>query len=248
MSSTVFGIIPAAGKARRLPFLPFSKELLPVRDLDKKGEIHPVIEHVLAQFTEAGANSTLIIISRDKFDILRYLGDGKKFNSQFAYLVQDEQRGMPFALDQAYPIVGESDVVFGMPDTMFGPPDAVKLTLDSLHENQADLVLGLFPTTQPQKFGMVDFDPETNRYIHCIDKPRETALEFMWGVAAWNSKFTQYLHTFVSQFDQGQEALLGDVFEGAHKSGLRVLVRPFTQGKYVDIGTTDDWERNNPFI
>lgn len=241
----LIGLIPAAGRAKRLPMLPCSKEIYPIGtfsrfDGNKLVQYpKPIISYMLERFSVAGVNRTMIITNKEKSDILRFLGDGNKFDMDISYLVQEENNGMPCALNLAYPWTKDAVVLFGMPDTIFFPENGFKLLLDKFFSTQADLTLGLFPTENPSKFGMVDFDAQEN-FLYTVDKPDSSDLMFMWGIACWNNSFQNFLKEFIDKHTFSNELVLGLVIQAAHESGLRVNVLPFTNGKYIDIGTPED--------
>jgi len=61
-----------------------------------------------------------------------------------------------------------------------------------------DVILVLFTTERPEKFGMVRMDQD-QRVLEIVDKPRKTDLTEMWGCILWRPRFTEYLHACVSQ-------------------------------------------------
>lgn len=240
------GIVPAAGLATRLPFLPFSKELYPIKtnsSLIRQGnltEIHPVIDLLINSMKISGVDVLNIIVSKEKTDVMKYLGDGAKFGCHFSYLVQERQSGLPSALNLAHPWTGDEDVtVFGMPDTFFEPEDAFKVLLQNHKHRRADVTLGLFPTNNPEKYGMVAFD-DTNSFVSTVDKPKHTDLKYLWGIACWNKTFSEFLDQFLNTCDATQEVVLSSVFQAAYNHGLSIKVVPFHTGSFIDIGTLDD--------
>jgi glucose-1-phosphate thymidylyltransferase len=245
-SNTLVGIIPAAGKGSRLAPFPCPKELFPIGyqniRIDGKIQSRPKVisQYLLEQIIETGASKILIVLSEGKSDIMKYYGDGSKFSSSIAYLYQEELNGMPNALNIAYDWIGDSTVLFGMPDTII-EPNTVFTSMLSYHNTvEADLTLGLFATDYPSKFGMVALDANEN-VVYTIDKPAESDLKYMWGCAIWSSNFTKLLNEFVNNTnDNIGENVLGDVFNLAIKRKMMVKGYVINEGKYIDIGTTDE--------
>jgi len=244
---SVIGVIPAAGKGTRIWSLPGSKELFPigigtvVKD-DKPHQYPKVIsQHLIESMRQANVETIYVIISDGKWDIPSYFGNGKKLDVHIAYLVVDQLFGMPYSINQAFHWTKSSTVVFGMPDTIFRPRNSLRQLLDQLHETDADLILGLYPTNQHSRFGMVQIDEENN-VIACIDKPQETELEYLWGNACWSPKFSEFLNKQLIQYelDQEIEIVLGDYFQQAVEEGLIVKGHKFPDGEYIDIGTFED--------
>ena len=87
---------------------------------------------------------------------------------------------------------------------------------------------------------MVEID-DGGRVLSTIDKPAQTDLRLMWGACCWSPRFTALLGEFVDGTEfAGKELVLGDVFDLALERGMNVVGLPFEDGKYIDIGTTDE--------
>lgn len=246
--SRVVGVIPAAGQGNRIAPLAGSKEVFPIgftRD-SQQGEtrIYPkaISQYLIEQMQRAGAVQLYMVISRGKWDIPNYHGSGKRYGIPTAYLVVEELYGMPYSIDQAYPFVQDATVLFGMADTIFYPEDALRTLLERHRHFQADLTLALFPTDQPWRFSMVEYDAEY-RLLACFDKPAQSDLDYTWGAACWGPRFSALLHAELTQRLQQptpHEIILSDFFELAARQGLNVRVHPFPDGEYIDIGAPHD--------
>lgn len=243
----IVGLIPAAGQGTRLAPFPCPKELFPVGYQDYKigGKVERrpkvVSQYLFEQLVAAGAQQIFIIVGDGKHDIMRYYGAGRRFGAHVAYLYQDILRGMPFALDLAYPwLNGDETVVFGMPDTIVEPRDAFVRLLEYHNKHEADLTLGLFATDTPWKFGMVELD-ENHRVIHNVDKPQESDLRYMWGICCWGTRFTEMMHQFLEEIRESErEIVLSEAFDQALHRDLKVMGYCFDDGKYLDIGTSEE--------
>jgi glucose-1-phosphate thymidylyltransferase len=159
----VVGLIPAAGKAKRISPLPCSKEIYPLGfhrfRHSEDSRIKVVSEYLMESMRSAKVAEVYIILRKGKWDIPQYLGSGKWMDLNFAYLIMDLPFGVPFTLDQAYNFVKDDTVLFGFPDIVFKPKDAITQLLDKSSSNHADVILGLFRAPPPHKMQhMVDFD------------------------------------------------------------------------------------------
>jgi glucose-1-phosphate thymidylyltransferase len=242
----LIGLIPAAGQARRLAPLSCSKEIFPLGTMERStgGKVEhlpkPVGLYLIERMETAGVRKAFIIISKEKWDIPRYFGDGARAGMSLSYLLQENLGGMPFALDMAYPWVHDSTILFGMPDTIFYPENAFVRLYQDHRLTGADLTLGLFPTDKPERFGMVAFDPD-NRMAYTVDKPSSTDLRYMWGIGCWGKRFSEFMHESLShRSGEGKEVVLGDIFQAAKEAGLDIRVVPFETGRYIDIGNLDE--------
>ncbi len=252
----VIGLIPAGGRATRIAPLPCSKELYPIgfRQVEKDGSLRPkvICHYLLEKMRLAGITKTYIVLRDGKWDIPAYLGNGKILNMSIAYLMMDLPFGAPYTLDQAYPFVQDAIVALGFPDILFQPDDAFVQLLERQAETNADIVLGLFPTDQPQKWDMIDLD-ENERIRRFVIKPCKTHLRYTWTIAVWTPVFTHFMHKYlatlqeVSERDNSginaseqRELFVGDVMQAAITSNLRVQGVLFPDDTCTDIGTPDD--------
>lgn len=253
------GLIPAAGQGTRISPLPMSKELFPVGFRMVTGKVGPrpkvVCHYLLEKMQRAGATQAFFILRPGKWDIPNFLGDGADMGMRLAYLTVHVPFGVPFSLNQAYPFLRGATVVLGFPDILFEPAHAYQVLLERLHGGNADVVLGLFPTKQPEKVGVVDFD-QAGVVRGIYEKSSFTHLPYMWAIAAWQPTFSDFLNEFVrdrtqsligSQIPQHLTTLpsyvetpIGDVIQAALEAGLRVEAEPFAQGSYLDIGTPEN--------
>ncbi len=244
----VIGLLPAGGQATRIAPLPLSKELYPIgfRAADPGGSPRPkvVCHYLLEKMRLAGIAKAYIVLRPGKWDIPAYLGDGSLLDMYLGYLLMGLPYGVPYTLDQAYPFVQQALVALGFPDLLFQPADTFVRLLARQAVSQADVVLGLFPTDQPQKAGMVDFDT-AGRVRSIIEKPPQSNLRYMWGTAVWTPKFTQFLHDYLAaqSTPPPREIPIGDVIQAAIASGLQVSAEAFPNGSYLDIGTPEDLVR-----
>jgi glucose-1-phosphate thymidylyltransferase len=245
MNKNIVAIVPAAGRGSRLAPFPCPKELFPVgyQNIEIKGVVEKrpkvVSQYLLEQLVTAGASRIFIILGEGKADIMSYYGDGRRFGTDISYLYQEELKGMPFAIDLARPWMSNDTVLFGMPDTIVEPLDSFDRLLAFHQSSNAILTLGLFPTDNPSKFGMVETDDDNN-VTYTIDKPKDSKLTNMWGTACWSPEFTDLIHEYLSFSYQGKEIVLGDVFDYAIEKGLPVKGFVFEDGQYIDIGTTNE--------
>lgn len=234
MRDEVVGLIPAAGKGLRLG-LPYPKELYPII---RNNRYKPVVQHTLENMTAAGISHVVFVINETKHQLLGYFGDGRRFNCHISYVVQEQEGqdedaspGLSQALDAGYHLTQGKTVAFGMADTIIQPVDAFGHMMRALRPGD-DVVLALFETDEPEKFGMVDWTDGLVRRI--IDKPETTDLCYMWGCILWRPSFTDYLHTCLQR---GHPTDFAAVMNEAIEEGLVFRGLSFEQGVYIDLGT-----------
>lgn len=172
MRSDYVGLIPAGGLARRLQPLPCSKELLPIigaRCPTGEWRPKPVVLYLLEAMARAGARKAMVVIRPGKWDIPAYLQDGTSGVS-IAYAIVTKPWGPAFTLDAAYPFVAGENVLFGFPDILFTPADALVSLVEHRSRSGADIVLGAFPTTEPDKVGIIQVNSMA-QVLRVMEKP-----------------------------------------------------------------------------
>jgi len=239
MGEEFIGLIPAAGKGVRLG-LPYPKELYPViRD----NHYRPIAQFVVNNLTTAGLQHIVFVINETKHQLVGYFGNGQRFGCNISYVVQETgsnqdkstSPGLAHALDSAYHLTQGKTVFFGMADTIMQPTQVFRQAYDAATPED-DVILAMFTTERPEKFGMVRLDPKTQRVEKIVDKPKQTDLTEMWGCIIWRPRFTEHLHECVKQgvsdFAQIMNCAIetGMRFRGVHMAG----------GTYIDLGTYDE--------
>jgi dTDP-glucose pyrophosphorylase len=249
----VVGLVPAAGRGKRLEPLPCSKELYPIGfRQDESGESHAevVSNHLFEKFRRAGLTRAYVIVREGKWDIPAYFGDGRSVGLNMAYLVIKDSIGPPDTLDRAYAFVARQLVAFGFPDILFGPDDVFERLLRHQHETDADIVLGCYPAHDVRQVDMLEMD-EGGRIRSIALKPPSSTLNFTWICAVWTAAFSEFMHDFVRgerstavrdsaayrDIDPQGDLPVGAVIKAAIEKGLRVYGVTFPRETYVDIGT-----------
>ncbi|MFL6130182.1 MAG: sugar phosphate nucleotidyltransferase [Mycobacteriales bacterium] len=240
IGDSVVGVLPAAGLASRLRPFRYPKELLPVAyevEGEDAGALRPraVVEYSVAALVRAGVPRCVAVVAPWKLDVVRYLGGGEDLGISMSYVLQEEARGLPWAVDLAYPWTGGCDVVMVLPDTVIRPPDFLATTLRRHQESGADLTLAVFPTTEPQRLGPVVHQGGVVTAV--VDKPARAPADNTWGAAVWGPAFSELLHLAVveSPADAG-EMPLGNCFQAAVDKGLDVRAVD-VDGSFCDVGT-----------
>jgi glucose-1-phosphate thymidylyltransferase len=246
-SHETVGLIPAGGQANRIAPLPCSKELYPVgfRSVDGEQGARPkvICHYLLEKMRAAGIANAYIVLREGKWDIPAYLGDGDMFGMHLAYLMGAVPFGVPYTLDQAYPFVQNAVVAFGFPDILFHSDDTFLRLLAHQSSSQADAVLGLFPADRPEKLDMVEIGDQS-RVRRILIRPRQTSLQYTWGIAVWTPSFTRFMHQYLATHKPSAtttpELSVGDVFQAAIHNHLHVEAVPISESPYLDIGTPED--------
>jgi glucose-1-phosphate thymidylyltransferase len=239
MNEEVIGLIPAAGKGVRLG-LPYPKELYPII---RNNRYKPISEFVLSNLVISGIKHVVVVINETKHQLIGYFGNGHRFGCSISYVVQEARigkqastsPGLAHALDSAYHLTKEKTVFFGMADTIMQPQAVFSLAYEKAKPKD-DVLLVLYTTEHPEKFGMVRRNND-HEVLEIIDKPTQTDLTEMWGCIIWRPRFTEYLHMSVN--DQGisdfAKIMNNAIIEGFQFRGVHIK-----NGLYIDLGTYDE--------
>ena len=245
----VIAVIPAAGVASRLSGISGSKEMIPIGTREDPITHHlvpkPVCLYLLEKYRTSGIGQCIIVTRKEKADIPDYFGDGERLGIDLSYLMIEQSCGTACTIDQAYHRLQHAVVALGFPDILFSPDDGFARLLKRINNSQADVVLGLFPADKPEKTDMVDIDA-SQQVRNIVIKPGQTDLHLTWGIAVWKPAFSEFLHEYVSAWQQqGNKAELhiGQVILAAIHQGMTVIGETISDQPYLDIGTPDDLAR-----
>ncbi|MBR5287151.1 MAG: glucose-1-phosphate thymidylyltransferase RfbA [Clostridia bacterium] len=164
------GIILAGGAGTRLYPLTMvtSKQLLPVYD-------KPMIYYPLSTLMLAGIQDILIISTPEdtpRFEHL--LGDGAQFGVNLSYCVQPSPDGLAQAFLLGESFIGDEACAMVLGDNIFygnGFGRILRASVENAEKNARATVFGYY-VTDPQRFGVVEFDAE-GRVISVEEKPKE---------------------------------------------------------------------------
>ena len=159
------GIILAGGSGTRLyPITKgISKQLMPIYD-------KPMIYYPLSTLMLAGISEILIITTpEDNAQFKRLLGDGSHLGCAFSYAIQS----VPNCLAQAFVIgedfIGDDDVALVLGDNIFYKSGMDELLSDCI--NPSGGIVFAYQVTDPERYGVVDFDEYFNA-LSIEEKPK----------------------------------------------------------------------------
>lgn len=254
-SSSWIGLIPAGGWARRLRGLPCSKEIYPLGPSGTpETRRKPVIVYLLERMGRAGIAKAFVIIRPGKWDIPETLGSHRA-GVDLAYALVSKPYGPPFTLDAAYRFVRDHWVAFGFPDILISLVDPYSRLAELLLDTRADVVLGLLPAVDPKAVGIAQVD-NSGRVLQVWEKPAHKVQGWMWCLAVWGPRFTEYLHRFVQAWEAPtlstdpppKEVPMGEVLQKALHDGLDMRGLIFPTGRYLDIGTPETLAQAPEFL
>jgi glucose-1-phosphate thymidylyltransferase len=248
------GIIPAAGKASRLPGLQGSKEVIPVCALGTAKPSHdltrPVCLHLMEAMLRAGIGRQVMVLGTGKWDIPTELARVEAGAPRCAYVVLADSPGVPWTIDAAYSFIRGSNVAMGFPDILTTRPDLFVRLCDELTTTGLDVVLAVFPTDQGHKGDVVSLTSEM-LVSQIIPKPHEVGATRVWIAAVWRPSFSEYLHEYLRRADVSvgdeRELYIGDILNSSIGK-LRVGAIDFPLARFLDIGTPANLDLVRPRV
>lgn len=166
----IYGVIPIGGKGTRLG-LPFSKEMLPRKGLDKYS---PLVEELVMKMREAGAKTIVFIHGREyKQDVCDYFCQTGEPDSVYIHITQSSPSFAGCLLDFYRQVATKStdDVLFGLPDSTFVGNPFVEML------KHPGICCGLFTTGE---FARVD--RFLDEKFHVKTDKAQCNSEWFWGV------------------------------------------------------------------
>ena len=231
-----YGTIPAAGIGSRLQPLAYSKELALVKD-------KAIIEYVLERMILAGINKVFITIDPDKLDIPKYLSTKSIYKDSVIFIVRQKNHSLTDDLLAPVKFLKDSDYLFfGLPDTIWYPKDGYT----EIQKQKGEIVLGLFSSKEPEKFGAVTTDAN-NKILLIEDKKIKPKSNWIWGIGKIKVSCAKKILKSLPENDEPNKRLLGDAIDSYSKKhdvyGIKLK-----DSSYLDIGTKEDYKKAELFL
>lgn len=213
----IIGVIPAAGRARRLQPLACSKEVLIVR-----GRL--VMDYLLERMRAAECSEIHVVTRPEKSDVIEHA------RSRGAEVILAEPSSVSESLLAGIvDAPADATILFGFPDTLWGPHDGFARLVDRLGSD-CEVALGIFRAEEPERSDVVELDGDSVSAITV--KPSHPSSELVWGCAAAPARILAGL----AGWDEP-----GEYFDVLARKGRVAGVR--LDDPFVDVGTPEALRR-----
>lgn len=221
IKSTMLGIIPAGGMAKRLQPIDHSKEMTLVNG-------YPIIYYLIRRLSTV-CDRIVVVSRRNKQDLNNYC------RKQGLSLIFQKRPELSGAIVDGLGVVKKGECAFwGLPDTVWKPKNAF-----SIIAKKSGNVLGLFPVGQPENFTVIE---SRRGYVYRIyGKTPNPPSNMIWGVGKMDYKFLPKIISSVEK--SGGTNSCEEIIKAAPFKTVS-----FSFGKYVDIGIPDVFTRIDFFV
>lgn len=236
------GLIPAAGRARRLALAGGrSKELLPVPDLrDPDGLEVPVCEYLLRQYRQAGITELVVVRREEKRDVADHFAGPAGADFDVRDVVVAPTPGSAHSLSLGCRQVPGRLVAVGFPDIVLRPDTLCRDAVETLRASEADLCLAHVPIAPDERRHWDISVLEGARVVRLELKPERSAHRFAWTVAVWTPTFVAFLERWLADPDGGGrvrgEISVGHAYVAARSAGLEIVATVAGDGFALDVG------------
>ncbi|MEM1991396.1 MAG: glucose-1-phosphate thymidylyltransferase [Thermoproteota archaeon] len=231
------GLLLAGGHGTRLRPLTFTgnKHLLPVAN-------KPILFYGLENLARAGIEEVGIILGPIKEGIVEAVGDGAKFGLKVTYIHQPEPLGI------AHAIMISKEFLRGEPFVVYLGDNLLKNGIESFiklfEEKQSDAVIGVTPTKEPQRFGVVEM--ENGKIVRLVEKPKQPKSNLaLVGVYVFNDSIFEACKKIKPSWRGELE--ITDAIQTLINMNKKVDVN-FVEGWWKDTGKPEDLLEANQLV
>ena len=226
------GIVLAGGHASRLgpASRAGSKQLLTV--YDKPLVYYPISTLILARVREQ-----LIITAPGELErFRRLLGDGSQWGCSFEYAVQAEPNGLAEAFIIGEDFIADGSVALILGDNMFHG-FGLGEQLQGYTDPDGAVVFGMW-APDPQRYGVIEFEPGTDRAVAIHEKPADPPSNYMVpGLYFYNNEVVEIART-IQPSPRGELEITDVNNRYLERGNLEVCTLPFATD-WFDVGTFD---------
>ena len=238
--SEIKGVVLAGGSGSRLYPLTSvtNKHLLPVWN-------KPMIYYPIQTLVDAGITEVMIVTGGNNAgDFLRLLGNGKELGlKHIEYAYQKGEGGIADALRLAEDFADNGEIAVILGDNII--EKSIKKSVDRFRNQENGARILIKEVSDPQRFGVVEFDRKKERIIKITEKPKRPKTKYaVTGVYMYDSNVFDIVKRLKPS--KRGELEITDVNNTYIGSGL--MQYDILSGFWTDSGTFESLLRANNLV
>jgi len=235
-------IITAGGKGTRMRPLTFSsnKHLIPIAN-------KPLLFYAIETVIDAGIKEIGINYNPGQLEELQtVLGNGKKFNAKFTFILQDKPLGLANIVQVSEKFIGKDKFVMHLGDNIFY--GGIKKLVAYFDQSVSSGLLTILHHPENSRMGVPYFDKKGN-LKKLVEKPEKPPND--WGIHGLYFADKNIFKCFSGK-DKIKPSTRGEyeipaAFQWLIDHNYQVETKEFT-GIWRDPGKFDDWLDTNRFL
>jgi glucose-1-phosphate thymidylyltransferase len=236
------GIVLAGGSGTRLYPITrgVSKQLLPIYD-------KPMIYYPISVLMLAGIKDILIITTPEDSDSFkRLLDDGSAFGINITYAVQPKPEGLAQAFIIGEEFIGVDDVCLILGDNIFYGQGFTPILKKVIENNKGATIFG-YNVKDPERFGVVEFEPQTWKVLSLEEKPAKPKSNYAATGLYFYDKNVSNIAKTIKTSSRGELEIttLNNVYLEQGLLQVQLLGRGFA---WLDTGTHDSLIEAGHFV
>ena len=236
------GIILAGGAGTRLYPLTkaVSKQLMPIYD-------KPMIYYPLTTLMNCGIKEILIICNPYHInDFKDLLGNGNQWGIEIQYKTQPSPDGIAEAFLLGKQFLKDKNVALILGDNLFYGNN-FENNLKTVNQETNGATLFAYPVSDPSRYGIVNFDKDTNKVVDIVEKPSNPKSNYaVTGLYFYDNNVVDYAEN-LSPSERNELEITDINKRYLAENNLHVQILG-TGMAWLDTGTFDSLQEAGTFI
>ena len=233
------GLILSGGKGTRLYPITYTsaKQLVPVAN-------KPVLFRVIEAIRDAGIDDIGIVVGDTADEIKEAVGTGRRWNVKITYIQQDQPLGLAHAVKISQEYLGNDRFVMFLGDNVI--EGGISGLIREFETSGYDCQVVLTPVDNPSRYGVAELEPETQRIIRLVEKPRNPPSDLaLVGIYMFDEHIWEAVHAIKPSWRGELE--ITDAIQYLVDKGYNV--HPYVhRGWWIDTGEPGEMLEANDLV